>query len=53
MNPAQAEKKQAQIFRKFSNLKRLKLGLELTELANKLHQAGLKSLQKHDTRRAS
>lgn len=53
MNPAQAKKKQAEIFRKFSNSKRLKLGLELTELSNKLHQAGLKSLQKNDIRRAS
>lgn len=53
MNPAQAEKKHTDILRKFSNSKRLKLGLELTELALKLHRAGLKSLHKNDIRRTS
>jgi|GEM_PF-5658011 hypothetical protein len=53
MNPAEAEKKQLEIMRKFSNAKRLKLCLALTELTKKLHQAGLVSLHKDGLRRAS
>lgn len=36
MNPAEAEKKQGKILKKFSNSKRLKLSFALSELTNKL-----------------
>ena len=43
MNPALAEKKQKEILRRFSNSKRLKLGLALTELTTSLHLAHLQN----------
>ena len=39
MNPALAEIKQKEVLRRFSNSKRLKLGLALTELTTSLHLA--------------
>ncbi|MBI5701558.1 hypothetical protein HZC34_06960 [Candidatus Saganbacteria bacterium] len=43
MNPAEAEKKQKEILRGFTNSKRLKLGFALTELTTKLHLTHLKN----------
>lgn len=43
MNPAEANKKQIMLFKKFGKAKRLKLALSLTEFVNKLNGEGKKS----------
>ncbi|OGB90164.1 hypothetical protein A2625_04195 [candidate division WOR-1 bacterium RIFCSPHIGHO2_01_FULL_53_15] len=42
MNPAEADKRQNEIYRKMPGEKRLKIALNLTNLTNKLMIAGIK-----------